>query len=134
MKTWYNIILLIENSSYRSAVEKYYQESNTIKIVNSSSKVKQTKEFLSNNQFDYLIVDLSIYASGKKKFGNCLQDMIPLNKIILTSVYDYEEYVTNTITDGLAGFLPKFTLTDRLENLLDELSSSEAKKYHEPHS
>ncbi|MFZ4714719.1 MAG: LuxR C-terminal-related transcriptional regulator [Bacteriovoracaceae bacterium] len=102
------IYILDDHTLVRNGIESLLSKNTEFHIVGSSGTVDKLEDFLKyNNEFDILLLDISLKETTSFELISKLKKEHPAIKIIILSMHDHPEYIVKSINLGSNAYLIK---------------------------
>ncbi len=107
------IFLADDHELFRQGVNALLEDTD-IEIVGEASNGKETLDKLSTIQPDILLLDISMAVMDGVECATLLKNKFPELKILVLSMYDTENYLTEMLDAGVKGYILKSGSKDEL--------------------
>ena len=102
------IYSLDDHTLVRNGIESLLAKHSDFQVVGSSSTIEKLEEYLKfNNEFDILLLDISLKDTTSFDLITKLKMNHPAIKIIILSMHDHPEYIVKSINLGANAYLIK---------------------------
>lgn len=115
------VILVDDHEIVRDGIRLLIEGMENIQVIDEAGSAVEMKSILVIKQPDIAIIDISLPGISGIELATYLAENYPQIKILMLSMYTSEDFIFNSIKAGAAGYLPKNTTKDELNNAIVEI-------------
>lgn len=115
------VILVDDHEIVRDGIRLLIEGMENIQVIDEAGSAVEMKSILVIKQPDIAIIDISLPEISGIELATYLAENYPQIKILMLSMYTSEDFIFNSIKAGAAGYLPKNTTKDELNNAIVEI-------------
>lgn len=121
----HRVILADDHNLVRRGLAALLQLDENYTVVGEAENGEQAFQCVQNIPADIIILDLSMPRLNGLETVRRLQQSHPTMKILILSMYDDPEFVTQALQDGANGYILKQSMEDELFEALDLINQGE---------
>jgi DNA-binding NarL/FixJ family response regulator len=101
------IILVDDHQIVRDGIKAALTVDEGLDVVAEASSGKEALEICKSTPADIIVMDIGMPEMNGIKAATLIKNNFPEKKILLLTMYDYSYYLTETISEGIEGYILK---------------------------
>lgn len=125
-----NVLIADDHEIVRKGIKQIILEEFSFARIKEAMDTDSLVESAMEDTWDIIISDLAMPGGGGLEALTRIREKIPLQKILIVSIYPEEQYAIRVMRSGASGFLNKDTAPDQLIEAINTILSG--RKYIQP--
>ena len=119
------IVLLDDHKMFRDGIKSILDDQDNIDVIGEVGDGEELFELLKDKTPDIVVTDISLPGTSGIEITRTLVEKFPGIRILILSMHKNEEFITNALTAGANGYLPKDTSISELLDAIDVISKGQ---------
>lgn len=119
------VILVDDHALVRAGIRALLERIEGVEVLAEAGDGRQALELIRNLRPEVVLLDIAMPLLSGMEVLREATEMFPDVKIIILTVHETEEYAAHAMRFGAAGFLPKSSASDELEQALRTVARGE---------
>jgi DNA-binding NarL/FixJ family response regulator len=116
------IVLVDDHKMFRDGIKSILDDQDNIQVIGEVGNGEELFELLKDRTPDIVVTDISMPGTSGIDITRTLVEKFPGIRILILSMHKNEEFITNALTAGADGYLPKDTSISELLEAIDIIS------------
>ena len=113
------LLLADDHSLFREGLKQILGKYDKFSVIDEASDSNKVLEMLSRNEYDLIILDISMPGPGIFDTINRIKELKPELKILILSMHPEEQYAVRLMKLGVYGYVSKDSAADELVKAID---------------